>query len=780
MNRRVRESQESQSVTIHGQRLKFTNLNKVMYPSTGTTKRDVIDYYRKTADALIRYAADRPVTRKRFVNGVGTAENPGKVFFQKNLGGQTPRWVLRRGIEHQHRTDLYPLADGEATLAWLAQIAALELHVPQWRFGKNGKPRPPDRLVLDLDPGDGIGLAECAEVARLARDVLTDMGLEPFPVTSGSKGLHVYAPLDGQQSSEQVENVAKELARSLAADNPELVVSTMDKSERKGRVFVDWSQNSASKTTVCPYSLRGKLRPTVAAPRGWDELDSSDLQQLELTDVLARVNDGSTDRLAEYRGKRDQTKTSEPVPGRERPGAGNSFVIHEHHASNLHWDFRLERDGVLVSWALPKGLPDDPTSDHLAVGTEDHPLEYATFEGTIPQGQYGSGTVKIFDEGTYEAEKWNEGKEIVVVLHGRRSGLGARKRFALIHTGSSGKKENWLIHLMDRATGSNAKRAAASASRSPMLATLGAAESLDGKTDWSFEMKWDGIRAIAAIDGDDIHLTTRNGIDVTPTYPEIAGAGNEITSPNAVLDGEIVAFDHQRPSFRKLQQRMNLTKKRDIASMRRKVPVQFIVFDVLTADDDLRGSSYAGRRDRLSALVGESREAVIHLTRTFNNGVRSALEESKKFGLEGVVAKRRDSTYSPGTRSTDWIKIKFHRTQEVVVIGWRPGNGSRSDTFGSLLLGIHEGKRLRYIGRVGTGFDGNALDDIRRRLNSLVRKTPPARDVPRSDGDDANWVTPKLVGEVAFSEWTPTGRLRQPSWRGLRPDKNPGAVVKET
>jgi DNA ligase D, 3''-phosphoesterase domain/DNA polymerase LigD, polymerase domain len=483
---------QKQTVTIDGHTLTLTNLDKVLYPETGTTKGDVLSYYAQIADVLIPHAADRPVTRKRWVNGVGTPQHPGEVFFQKNLDDSTPSWVKRRSIKHKDHTNEYPLLNDAATLAWFGQIAALEIHVPQWRFGSRGARQNPDRLVLDLDPGEGASLSDCADVARLARGILEDMGLEPMPVTSGSKGIHLYAALDGSQTSQQVSDVAHELARALEADHPELVVSDMKKALREGKVFVDWSQNSWAKTTVTPYSLRGRFRPTVAVPRTWRELASKDLAQLEYEEVLRRMkrrtdplaglasgrleepkrtgrraggegrsgDAADIDPLTRYRHKRDPAKTPEPVPDAAAlRSEGRSFVIQEHHARALHWDFRLEHEGVLVSWALPKGVPTQPKENHLAVQTEDHPLEYGGFEGTIPKGQYGGGEVTIWDSGDYELEKWSDGEEIIVTLRGRRGGgLGVPTRLALIHTGGEGKDAgNWLIHLMKDPPASQAR-----------------------------------------------------------------------------------------------------------------------------------------------------------------------------------------------------------------------------------------------------------------------------------------------------------------------------------
>jgi len=814
---------EDQTVSVDGHRIKLTNLDKILYPATGTTKRDVIDYYARIAEFLILHAANRPATRKRWVHGVGTADDPGQVFFQKNLDDSTPSWVKRRAIAHKDHTNEYPLVNDLATLTWLAQIAALEIHVPQWQFGRTGTQKNPDRLVLDLDPGPGVGLAECAEVARFAREILAGMGLDPLPVTSGSKGIHLYAALDGKQSSDEVATVAHELARALEADHPDLVVSDMKKTLRDGRVLVDWSQNNGNKTTITPYSLRGRERPTVAAPRTWRELASKDLAQLEFDEVLARVAKrgdplaGLTaghlasleptpermagfDRLEKYRSMRDGSKTPEPVPQEAaEPSDGFSFVIQEHHARRLHYDFRLEHDGVLVSWALPKGVPTDTKTNHLAVQTEDHPLEYGTFEGRIPTGEYGAGEVTIWDAGSYELEKWRDGEEVIIVLHGEKHGT---HRYALIHSGGEGRAENnWLIHLMKEQPGeSNDKKPddAAPVTRqkpaprsnakppSPMLATLGSSTdgSFDDESDWAYEMKWDGVRAIAEVRGGstdhgELRLFSRNGVDISVSYPELDALLKAVDG-DVVLDGEIVALDKRgRPDFSLLQGRMHLRKKADVDKAAEGIPVKFMVFDVLEVDgESLMRKEYSERREILEQTVDA--DDIVQVPPAFDGDLAAAMASSLKLGLEGVMAKKRDGRYSPGVRSRTWLKLKHHRAQEVVIVGWRPGHGSRARRVGSLLMGVPDGDGIRYVGRVGTGFDERALDEMLPRLKKLARKTSAVEDVPNADARDAVWVSPKLVGEVEFAEWTPTRRLRQPSWRGWRPDKEVADVVVES
>jgi bifunctional non-homologous end joining protein LigD len=312
-----------------------------------------------------------------------------------------------------------------------------------------------------------------------------------------------------------------------------------------------------------------------------------------------------------------------------------------------------------------------------------------------------------------------------------------------------------------------------------MLATLGDLSDIErSEGSWAYEMKWDGIRAIATVHGGTVRLATRNGIDVTATYPELAELAKLVTG-DAVLDGEVVALGKSgSPDFGRLQTRMGLTRPADVEPAAARVPVQYLVFDILEHDgDSVTNETYDDRRTLLEHVV-HSRDSV-HVPAAFQGDADAAVAASLRLGLEGVVAKRRDSTYSRGVRSRAWIKVKHHKTQEVVVAGWRPGNGRRSTTVGSLLLGVPTSDGLRYVGRVGTGFTDRELDDITARLAKLHRATSPLYDVPPADARDARWVKPALVGEVEFAEWTAADRLRQPSWRGWRTDKAAGDVVRE-
>lgn len=279
----------SDTRVIDGHRVRITHPDKVMYPSTGLTKSDIVGYLEAVAEHLLRHAADRAATRKRWIDGMGTAEDPGDGFFHKNLDDDAPSWIPARTIKHEDHSNRYPLLNSVAVLAWYAQHGTLEFHVPQWRFGRHGKHLPPDRVVFDLDPGPGVDLARCAEVAFLVREALTPRNLEAVPVTSGSKGIHLYGALDGSLTADEATHMAHDIASELESSHPRLITATMAKSQRQGKVFLDWSQNRATKSTIAPYSLRGRLRPWVACPRTWEELGTSDLSQIEYQEALDLV-----------------------------------------------------------------------------------------------------------------------------------------------------------------------------------------------------------------------------------------------------------------------------------------------------------------------------------------------------------------------------------------------------------------------------------------------------------------------------------------------------------
>jgi bifunctional non-homologous end joining protein LigD len=477
-------------------------------------------------------------------------------------------------------------------------------------------------------------------------------------------------------------------------------------------------------------------------------------------------------RLTKYREMRNPERTPEPMTPdvAASSDAAPIFVIQEHHARALHWDFRLERDGVLVSWALPKGLPVDPKTNHLAVHVEDHPFDYKDFEGEIPKGEYGAGLVRIWDRGTYETEKWRP-NEVMVVLHGERT----EGRYVLFPTGAPEGKD-WMIHRMDEAP---ADFVPFPRRIEPMLATAGA---LPRRAEgWAYEFKWDGVRAIVYVDGGRVRALSRNGKDLLTSFPELRQLGSFLGSTAAVLDGEIVALDEAgRPDFGRLQRRLHISSPSTAAKRAKEWPVSFLAFDVLyLVGRSTIELSYDERRRLLEAmhLAGDTFATPPSFVDVPG---KDLLAVSKDRGLEGVVAKRRDAPYVPGQRTSTWIKVKNVRTQEVVIAGWTDGKGELAGTLGALLLGIPAGDELVYAGKVGTGFSDQARAELLTDLRGLAQDASPlAGTLARSEAEHAHFVRPVLVGEVQYSEWTHDGHLRHPSWRGMRPDKEPSEVVRE-
>jgi bifunctional non-homologous end joining protein LigD len=482
-------------------------------------------------------------------------------------------------------------------------------------------------------------------------------------------------------------------------------------------------------------------------------------------------------KLSKYGAKRDFRRTPEPgaraAQHARRTGraAQPRFVVHEHHARRLHWDLRLEHDGVLMSWAIPNGIPQDPAQNRRAIHVEDHPLEYLDFEGEIPRGSYGAGRILIWDRGRYECEKLRD-DEVIAVFHGKR----LRGRYALFRTGD---ESDWMIHRMDPP---ERAREAMPEHLAPMLANPG--ELPAHEDEWAFEVKWDGVRAVTYWRPGRIHIESRNLNDVTRQYPELRGVGEALGSRDAVLDGEIVAFDeHGKPSFGRLQRRMHVSSENAVRRLARELPVVYMIFDLLYLEGEvLLARQYHQRRERLSqlALEGAAWQTPAHHV---GQG-RELLAATAELGLEGVIAKRLRSPYRPGERSSEWLKIKNVRRQELVIAGWLPGKGARAGRIGALLVGYYgdpgDPGSLRYAGRVGTGFDDAELGRLSAELGARRRRSSPFADVGVKPPREARFVEPELVAEVEFAEWTRDGVLRASSYKGLRTDKPPRQVVLET
>ena len=477
--------------------------------------------------------------------------------------------------------------------------------------------------------------------------------------------------------------------------------------------------------------------------------------------------------LSSYRKKRDFTET--PEPGGEavatQPGGEARFVVQQHAATRLHWDLRLEHEGVLASWAVPNGIPPDPADNRLAVRTEDHPLEYLEFHGEIPKGQYGAGTMKIWDAGTFELHKW-DARKVEVTFHGER----LHGRYGLFVIGrDEATKQDWMIHRMDPPD--DPDRVAMPERLVPMMARP--SDKLPRpERGWSYEVKWDGVRAIAYVQPGRLRLESRNLNEITDAYPEVRGILTDLGMHEAVLDGEIVAFDDNgRPSFERLQSRMHVTSPNAVRRLMGSTPVVYAIFDVLYLDGhSLMDLPYTERRERLEQL--ELGGPAWRVPSVHRDAGKRLLEATASQGLEGVVAKRLDSHYEPGRRTGAWLKIKHVHRQELVIGGWIPGEGRRARRIGALLMGYHRDGTFVYAGRVGTGFTEKTLNELLGKLEPLRRDTPPFGSAPKLPRE-AVFVEPSLVAEIEFREWTNEGVLRAPSFKGLREDKSPREVVLE-
>jgi bifunctional non-homologous end joining protein LigD len=556
-----------------------------------------------------------------------------------------------------------------------------------------------------------------------------------------------------------------------------------------------------------------------------------------------------------YRQKRDFKKTPEPSGKKagkntgskagKKAGAPTShraprFVIQKHAASHLHYDFRLELDGVLKSWAVPKGPPFAKGDKRLAMEVEDHPVSYMTFEGTIPKGQYGGGTVMVWDIGTFEPLSKSPLKDLAGgKLHFVLTGKKLKGEWYLVRTRRGEERNQWLLirggadmkpvskkgddtsalsgksmKQLEKGAVWNPDRAArgkpmpeAKKPRPPAKKNIAQTNARPGKLlpffepmkaklvthvpegDWQYEIKLDGYRALAFLEAEGkVNLLSRNNKDLGRKFPEVADALRKLKTAGTVLDGEIVALTPKGHSSFQLLQRLELGQAQP--------PLLYCVFDMPQHEgNDLRALPLEERRTRLEAFLrastGRARSvAGLRFSETVGDDGEKLLREAKKLGLEGLIGKRDGSLYESGRRSGAWIKLKTHREQEFVIGGYTDPGGSRRH-FGALLVGVYEGKQLVFSGKVGAGFNDALLQSLRRKFNSLARASTPFVNLPESKAGRygsgvtaaemkrCHWVKPALVAQIKFSEWTQDGKLRQPVFLGLREDKDAKDVRRE-
>jgi bifunctional non-homologous end joining protein LigD len=807
-------------VEVDGRELRLSNLNKLFWPAEGYTKGDLLNYYWNVADLIGPHLAGRPLTMKRMPDG---AEGPH--FYEKTAPSHTPEWIHRCQVlseDSKHGQIDYLMVDDAATLLYVANLGCIEMHPLHSRCEDVAHP---DYLFFDLDPFPPYTYEDVLAVARHIKVVLDQLGLTAYPKTSGATGMQIYVPVQrGTYTYGEVRAFVGTCGRMITKADPDRVTMAWKIADRAGKVFIDHNMNRQGANIAAAYSLRPESRAPVSTPLTWEEVSSGGFLPVDfridnvwerferLGDLFEGVRaspqvidaafealgiaratgsrrtgsggsgpDGPAEssgrssdeviaaskdpKLREYLRKRDFDGTPEPAPG-EEAGTGNSFVIQKHRATRLHYDVRLERDGAMPSWAVPRGLPIRPGDRRLAVRTEDHPLEYASFEGTIPKGHYGAGEVRIFDEGRYELLEW-EDRKVSVRLHGRRyPGL----EYHLVKT-----RTDWLVIL---ANSQDAPLIQPAPQLPPMLAE-GGYEAFDDPG-WRFEPKFDGIRSIVTMATDSTTLISRTGRDQTSSYPELQSLHELVNQVNAVLDGEIVAFDAGgRSSFEALQQRMNVASEREIKRLAQGIPVSLVLFDLLFLDGrDLTGQPLEERRELLELVTEQDHR--LQIAPFVDGEGKRFTDVARQQGLEGVMAKRLGSRYRPGRRSPDWRKIKLLNTQDCVILGWTSGQGGRSKTLGALLLGAYDDGRLRWVGQVGTGFTDQMLDRLLEILRPLTRPVPAGDDEDLKKVRGAVFVEPVVVCEVSYLEFTrSTGKMRAPSFKGLRPDKTPEDCILE-
>lgn len=782
-------SRSSQTVQVGKRKFELSNLKKILYPDEGFIKAEIIEYYLKLAPTILSHAKGRPLSLVRFPEGI-----TGESFFQKNKPDWAPEWIesVRLGSGEEKKD--YVVAMEEASLVWLANLACLEMHQMHARGPGFDKP---DYMIVDLDPPEGTPFPTVAELANDLRIHLETFGYTVFVKTTGRKGVHLVMPLEAKWTYDQVFDAAKAMAQAFVEKDASRTTLQISKEHRKGRILVDVFRMRPGQTTVAAYSLRGLAGATVSTPLTWEELEHTTHsrewnihsvpekvlrdgdpwemmpacittlhterpKQVVVKKKLARSAFRKTpEQLETYANKRSFQKTPEPT-GELGLGEGTAFVVHRHHASRLHYDLRLERDGVLMSFAVPKGLPPRPGVKRLAVQTEDHPLEYVHFQGEIPKGEYGGGQMWMYAQGRYQITK--EKKTGFYFRLGSRELNGEYRIHQM-------KENQWLLERVD-----TPQVDWLMTDIQPMLAESRRDVPLQG--DYLFEVKWDGIRALIHVDEGQIRIMTRNHLDVTRPFPELGEADKSFRVSGAILDGEIVCLDESgRPVFRDVIHRMQQTSAGAIDRQRAKRPAVCYVFDLLYLDGrSVMQEPLWKRRQWLEDIVKP--DTSYRVSTVVREG-QDLFEAARKFHLEGIMAKRPDSVYTPGKRSDAWWKIKTRNTIDCLVIGYTRGKGDRESTFGALQLAVREDGGLRYLGKVGTGMDDRLLKTLRARLDELHVVRRPISQKPVDD-NLTTWVEPRLVCEVEYASLTKDGLLREPVFLRMRPDRDGQETKKPT
>ncbi|MFZ5970506.1 MAG: non-homologous end-joining DNA ligase [Bacteroidota bacterium] len=770
-------AKKGQWVQIGKRKIELSNLDKELFPEDHIVKAEVIEYYLKIAPTLLQHVKGRALTLIRFPDGIH-----GEMFYQKNRPEWAPDWLEFATLGKEEKKD-YIIATEPASLVWLANLAALELHQLHSRKPSFDNP---DYMVFDLDPPEGYTFSDVVEIALQLKEHVQGFGYTPFAKTTGGKGIHVCCPLEPVRDFHEVFEAAQAIAQPFVDQHKNRLTLHIKKEARKGRVLVDIYRIRSGQSIVSPYSLRGRVGAPVSMPLLWEELATlkSPLKYNIQTALEKVLSDGdawdgmdayavdlhthrkpakakklpasrkhkSPEQLETYQKKRDFSKTPEP-PARVIDGSGNNFVVHRHHASHLHYDLRLEKDGVLKSWAVPRGMPPHPGIKRLAVQTEDHPMEYLTFDGRIPKGQYGAGEMWIYALGKYQITK--DKKDGFYFRLSSKELTGEYRIYKLQ------KEKEWLMERVDEPQINYLQQ--------PILPMLSnSATAVPSGDDYIYEVKWDGIRALVAVTDGQVTIRSRNQNDVTVQFPELHVADKAFRATCALFDAEIVCLDKDgKPSFKQVINRLMATGETNIQKLSKSHPVYCYLFDCLYLDGrPLINETLMKRKEWLQDAV---RPETPYRVSEFVEDGGSLLEAAREHGLEGIMAKRMDSKYLPGKRSDAWLKIKIRNTRECVIIGYNEGKGNRSHAFGGLHIAEREGSQLVYRGKVGTGFDDATVKSLFQQIRKL--KTTP-KPIPQKVLDEkvSVWVEPRLAVEVSFASFTPDNIFREPVFVRMRPD----------
>lgn len=765
-------------VKVGRRTLELSNLTKVLFPEDHLVKAELIEYYLKIAPTLLTHIKGRPLSLVRYPDGIH-----GGRFFQKNRPEWAPPWVAHVALGDEEPVD-YILATEEATLVWLANLACIELHQMHSRQPHLDSP---DYMVFDLDPPEGFEFGRLTEIAVAFHEHVQRFGYHAFVKTSGRKGLHIVVPVEPKWDFHTVFEAAREVAQPFAEQHKDTTLH-IRKEARKGRVLVDIYRNRQFQSIVSPYSVRGVAGAPVSMPVRWESLPEvedpgvfnlriavdhllsegdawegmaayavalhTQRRQRETTRPRPKPSDKykTPEALQAYASKRSFERTPEPGP-RVVPGEGNAFVIHRHHASRLHYDLRLERDGTLKSWAVPKGLPPRPGIKRLAVAVEDHPVEYLNFEGEIPKGEYGGGMMWIYALGKYEITK------------DKRDGFYFRLQSREL-TGEyrmhRTRENEWLLERVDTPQIDWLRDRI-----DPMLAESREAPPTEG--DYLFELKWDGIRALIALDEGGVTIRGRSHRDLTPLFPELLIPDAAFRATSALFDAEIVCLDGQgKPDFQRVVSRLHHRTERSIERARQKHPAYGYVFDCLYLDG--RAIVHEPLERRRAWMADAIRKNTPYRVSEAVTEGRAFFEAARANGLEGIMAKERNSPYLPGKRAAHWLKIKTRHTAECVIIGYTEGKGDRKSLFGALHLATVNGTgALNYRGKVGTGFDEKRQKEILAALQELEKIDRPVAEKPADDARTV-WVEPRLVCDIQYASETANGTFREPVFLRLRPD----------